>query len=1215
MSVSYYAVAVRDRQRLGEFIEGGATDVAPLDADTIRSMLQQKARLEADGARRMTWRGAGGEQVQVHIADRVVEITDHHADGAVLMDIVSALQQAGLHVWDPQAGSWFPGIPEEDRWWDALEVKGGPIELRRRALEQLGDRLYEKKRHAQAAPLMEEALTLRPDRLRMARLAAVLEQLPDPDHERRIALLLEASAVKPWWGDYRNASIAAEKLGDLDRAIGFEILAWRTEPQQKVAARLARLLRQNRNFDAAAAFARQIVKHLGENDEWATQQLVAALLANSESAEALEATRRGEALHPGKFLNDLCLLLDQRARALAVEGQLEAGRALILEMLERAPTATNHLRAGHFYSNHLHDDRQAFEHYQRALTLAPTNPWIQANLGVLLYRRGEHDEAVELLRAAFEADPSDSFRAFHHANCLLEMRRGGDAEEVAFRSLEKTANPVGPLHVLGHIYLDLARLDDAARAFRAATACDPRFTKLHHDLFRVALARGDVDGARAHLEDGLGIDAACGACSNGMIELALHTEQLTEARQLLDEAREKRPRDTGLLELAGRCAAAEGDLDVAERQLRELVRDQPSHDTAWYELGKVLIRAGRTSEAIEALEKSLLRNANLDLRRYHVLEDLLRDAGDARAGEVASRRATLEAELTAARHALRGFDKAPAWKVPAPVTPPPERMSSARMDAIYEEALLLLDALALTDQMVPTVEVLPEMRAALEREQPGLDVAAMLRRVAYLIAIAPVSHGWSEVPLRIRLRGLRWGEQLLEQIEADTKLLRRAGKSLFAASPAWLPWRIACEVPLRLQAPFLGDECSSDYTVLDFVQCAHQFDSFDAELASIGKWERTVWMRGDANGIAELPMPELHLPALRIAELARNRFTEIPLVLASNPTLEVLVLRDNPLCELPADASSLRHLRYLDVRRTQLTAHQLAELRAALPDCHVRSHSQGPNSDRFELVVVRPETVITETGTIFAPAAPLPANSGKYIMAATADLEGERGVRCAMIHDSDTDTAQVWLRERATGLWLDRTWEVSNLAPAFRVDSPLVPGRLDYPQSIERLRERRIFRETTVPPMRARMPEPTDEGPAELSFFRTLLADADLSDLTLPRTMVSRSQVERCSFRNADLRQSNLRWNDFVDIDFTEAMLAGADLRASHYTRVGFVRANLRGADLRRSRFQECVFEGADLTGARLTRKQAAGWKLDELQEATIAWCKDDGPEPDQTPP
>ena len=90
--------------------------------------------------------------------------------------------------------------------------------------------------------------------------------------------------------------------------------------------------------------------------------------------------------------------------------------------------------------------------------------------------------------------------------------------------------------------------------------------------------------------------------------------------------------------------------------------------------------------------------------------------------------------------------------------------------------------------------------------------------------------------------------------------------------------------------------------------------------------------------------------------------------------------------------------------------------------------------------------------------------------------------------------------------------------------------------------------ELSSPP--ERMPRHDDEGPLGFSVFRQRLDDnLDLSDLSLPRTFFGRSEINRVCFRNTELRESNLCWNDFLGTDFTDADLARSDMRSSIFER------------------------------------------------------------------
>jgi uncharacterized protein YjbI with pentapeptide repeats len=139
-----------------------------------------------------------------------------------------------------------------------------------------------------------------------------------------------------------------------------------------------------------------------------------------------------------------------------------------------------------------------------------------------------------------------------------------------------------------------------------------------------------------------------------------------------------------------------------------------------------------------------------------------------------------------------------------------------------------------------------------------------------------------------------------------------------------------------------------------------------------------------------------------------------------------------------------------------------------------------------------------------------------------------------------------------------------------------------------------------------------EEDPVDIMFFRSGYRDAVLADLTLPRRHINRSDFQRVSFRNTDLNQSFMCWNDFIDCDFTDADLTCCDMRASIFRNCSFVRCKLVGADLRRSTFENCDFTGADVTGA----KKAWDQDIDNLdhvadEETTLMDVReDDGPQP-----
>lgn len=147
--------------------------------------------------------------------------------------------------------------------------------------------------------------------------------------------------------------------------------------------------------------------------------------------------------------------------------------------------------------------------------------------------------------------------------------------------------------------------------------------------------------------------------------------------------------------------------------------------------------------------------------------------------------------------------------------------------------------------------------------------------------------------------------------------------------------------------------------------------------------------------------------------------------------------------------------------------------------------------------------------------------------------------------------------------------------------------------------------------MRDVMPRHDDPDIVGVSFFRMMVADVKLENLTLPRTFFGRSEIRASSFWNSELRESRANWNDFIDVDFSEADLSGADLRGCLFERVKFRKANLSEVDFRYCGFRGCDFTGAEMTRVLMTQKVGAALKLSEEQRSAVDWQAEEGEEPE----
>lgn len=174
-------------------------------------------------------------------------------------------------------------------------------------------------------------------------------------------------------------------------------------------------------------------------------------------------------------------------------------------------------------------------------------------------------------------------------------------------------------------------------------------------------------------------------------------------------------------------------------------------------------------------------------------------------------------------------------------------------------------------------------------------------------------------------------------------------------------------------------------------------------------------------------------------------------------------------------------------------------------------------------------------------------------------------------------------------------------------------ARLSYEDSyklLQRLNHLPASTGGTTPHKPDHRPQFDDEDLVGIRFFRTSLVESDLESLTLTRAFFGRSEIASVTFKNTNLSESTLCWNDFSGVNFSDADLSDCDLRASLFRECSFVRANLRDADLRRSNFKQCDFADANLRGAKLTHKQGEQIHLSEQQKAEVDWQESDGEQP-----
>ncbi len=169
--------------------------------------------------------------------------------------------------------------------------------------------------------------------------------------------------------------------------------------------------------------------------------------------------------------------------------------------------------AAHYFNNlgaeALFDgDRERAEHYVRlAHRLNPQFDKAISNLGVVLMRRGEVDEAVEVLEAGLAIHP-DHIPLLVNTARAYQLAGSTDAATRLFSRID-AVDHANPYFFIYRGEQALARGDRelALELMRKALRRDSENPEVHLGLTKVFLATGDLKRARHHLQRALRLDA------------------------------------------------------------------------------------------------------------------------------------------------------------------------------------------------------------------------------------------------------------------------------------------------------------------------------------------------------------------------------------------------------------------------------------------------------------------------------------------------------------------------------------------------------------------------------------------------------------------------------------------------------------------------------------------------------------------------------------
>lgn len=289
---------------------------------------------------------------------------------------------------------------------------------------------------------------------------------------------------------------------------------------------------------------------------------------------------------------------------------------------------------------------KAEKEVQAALATHPEWSAVLRLRAQLLIARGSLDDAVAMLRALQEQDPSDLETYLDLIDVLRrqwrEHRRAGRTTEAQQKLAELRAQyqlliDRGIAPALGHFGLgevaqEIEEWDAARQSFLQATAADPNYAEAYLRLAQVELHTPNEPLALAYLDRALtaaeekGAVAVAAYCERGEILLEQHLRAqvsgdngpIADAQAAFEKARALDGRAIRALNGLGRIAYEEGDVANAERLYRQAYAVSTRNFDTLYGLGRVYEARGKSNVARDYLFQAAVLRSSSIAARYHL---------------------------------------------------------------------------------------------------------------------------------------------------------------------------------------------------------------------------------------------------------------------------------------------------------------------------------------------------------------------------------------------------------------------------------------------------------------------------------------------------------------------------------------------------------------------------------------------------------------------
>ncbi len=299
-----------------------------------------------------------------------------------------------------------------------------------------------------------------------------------------------------------------------------------------------------------------------------------------------------------------------KARAYEAVGRIDEAIATLRQVLNDYDSAKARDNLGYMLTRK-GEYEEARRHFEHALELDPQYAMAHCNLGYLLENEGAHQEAFAHYEAAIDYQPRLRIARNNYGNLLLELGRVDDAIAEFESVIDIDPRDQFGAYNLGRALMVKGEHEAAVAQFTKAAENDPANPDVHNNMGLAYSELGRAEEALACYRKALDLDPGNAKAHNNLgLEFAKQGKS-DEAIENYRKAIDLDPVFTLPRNNLANLLARLGRVDEAVSTLEAALRANPKDEFAHYNLGNILAQQGRIEEALGHYQKAM-DNAPLD---------------------------------------------------------------------------------------------------------------------------------------------------------------------------------------------------------------------------------------------------------------------------------------------------------------------------------------------------------------------------------------------------------------------------------------------------------------------------------------------------------------------------------------------------------------------------------------------------------------------------